>query len=150
MLRIPLIASDNQISSAAAVLLPNDQGVCAARPADVPPRRQGAFFDPLDLGGPLDLRDCSASAIDSSRRRSSAYPDGTSSFDNSYTPWRPPTIAASDPRLTAAGVEVACTSFHMIEGPGSSHRGEFSPASNISGASPLAVAAKKPESPRFN
>ncbi|PDQ22599.1 hypothetical protein CN311_02990 [Mesorhizobium sanjuanii] len=31
------------------------------------------------------------------------------------------------------------------EGPGSSHRGEFSPASNISGATLLAVAGKKPE-----
>lgn len=133
MLRITSISSDSQISSAAAVLLPNDQGVCAARPAGVPPRRQGAFFDPLDLGAPLDLGDCSASAIDSSRRRSSAYPDGTSSFDISTTPGKPPTIAASDPRLAAAGVEVACPPFHMIKGPGSSHRGEFSPASNILG-----------------
>lgn len=40
------IASCNRISSAAAVLLPNDQDLCAARPAGVPPRRQGALFDP--------------------------------------------------------------------------------------------------------
>lgn len=144
MLRTTLIASGNQISSAAAVLLPNDQGICAARPAGVPPRRQGAFFDSLDQG------DCGAPATESSRRRSFAYPDGTSSFDISITPWQPPTIAASDPQLTAAGVEVACISLHIIEGPGNCHRGEFAPGSNISGASLLAVAGKKPESPRFN
>lgn len=40
------ISVTNRISSAAAVLLPNDQDLCAARPAGVPPRRQGALFDP--------------------------------------------------------------------------------------------------------
>lgn len=40
------ISVTNRIRSAAAVLLPNDQDLCAARPAGVPPRRQGALFDP--------------------------------------------------------------------------------------------------------
>lgn len=46
MLRTISVTICNRISSAAAVLLPNDQDLCAARPAGVPPRRQGALFDP--------------------------------------------------------------------------------------------------------
>lgn len=46
MLRAISVTICNRISSAAAVLLPNDQDLCAARPAGVPPRRQGALFDP--------------------------------------------------------------------------------------------------------
>lgn len=45
MLRTTLLASCNRTSSAATVLSPNNQGLCAARPAGVPPRRQGALFD---------------------------------------------------------------------------------------------------------
>lgn len=62
---------------------PNSLMPGAARPAGVPPRRQGALFDPL--GGVIVAR-----SIKSSRRRSSEYIDGTSSFDISDMPWQPP------------------------------------------------------------
>ncbi len=52
-------------------------------------------------------------------------------------------------RLTATGVEVARVYLHMIERPGSRHRGEFLQLEYL-GASLLAVAGKKSESPKFN
>lgn len=49
MLRTTSVTICNRLSSAAAVLLPNDQGLCAARPAGVPPRRRGALSHPIGI-----------------------------------------------------------------------------------------------------
>lgn len=47
------IASCNRISSAAGVLLPKNQGLCAARPAGIPPRRHGALLThSIRINGP--------------------------------------------------------------------------------------------------